>query len=147
MVALCQQPERQFVPYPICCAFAEFVPIMERRRRLRRPPSRPLVLVAEDHDDTRELYLVSLSASGFEVISLDGAQAFTRVWETHPDIIVTDLMLHPRDGFDLLRDLKRDPRTRQIPVVVVTGHAAPVVREQAERECCARFFVKPFPPD
>jgi CheY-like chemotaxis protein len=113
------------------------------RRRPRKPPSRPLVLVVDDHDDTRELYVMSLSAFGFEVMALDGVDTFTRVWETHPDIIVTDLVLHEHDGFEFLRNVRRDPRTHDIPVVVVTAYGAPAVRERAERDGCAAFFVKP----
>jgi CheY-like chemotaxis protein len=49
--------------------------------------------------------------------------------------------------WQLIYDLERDARTRDIPVVVVTGRAAPSLRERAEREGCAGFFVKPCLPD
>ena len=111
-------------------------------------PSRPLVLIVDDHDDTRELYSMSLAALGFEAFEAsDCEQAFRQAWESHPDIVVTDLTLRGADGWQLVQDLKREARTRDIPVVLLTGHAAPSLRERAEREGCAAFFVKPCLPD
>ncbi len=118
------------------------------RRRPRNLPSRPLVLVVDDHDDTRELYLQGLVAFGFEAIAAgDVEQAYRRAWDFHPDIVVTDLSLRGGDGWQLIHDLKRSARTRDIPVVLLTGHAAPSLRERAEHEGCAGFFVKPCLPD
>ena len=118
------------------------------RRRPRNPPLRPLVLVVDDHDDTRELYVQSLVAFGFEAIeAADCEQAYRRAWDFHPDIVVTDLTLRGGEGWQLIQDLKRDARTRDIPVLLLTGHAAPSLRERAEHEGCAGVFVKPCLPD
>jgi CheY-like chemotaxis protein len=118
------------------------------RRRPRITPCRPLVLVVDDHDDTRELYVAGLSALGFEAITAaECAQAGRCAWESHPDIVVTDLTLTGGDGWQLIRDLKGQARTRDIPVVLLTGYNAPALRQRAEREGCAAFLVKPCPPD
>jgi CheY-like chemotaxis protein len=118
------------------------------RRRPRNPPSRPLVLVVDDHDDTRELYVQSFICLGFEAIgAADCDDAYRRAWGFHPDIIVTDLSLRGSDGWQLIEILKREARTRDIPVVLLTGHAAPSLRERAEHEGCAGFFLKPCLPD
>jgi CheY-like chemotaxis protein len=118
------------------------------RRHPRNVPARPLVLIVDDHDDTRELYLQSLASFGFEAIgAADCQQACRRAWESHPDIVVTELALPGGDGWQFIQGLKREPRTRDIPVVLITGYAAPSLRERAEREGCAAFFVKPCLPD
>jgi two-component system, cell cycle response regulator DivK len=118
------------------------------RRHPRNIPSRPLVLIVDDDDDTRELYIAGLAAFGFETIAAaDCAQACCRAWESHPDIIVTDLSLSGGNGWQLTQDLKREARTRDIPVVLLTGHAEPRLRDRAEREGCVAFFVKPCLPD
>jgi CheY-like chemotaxis protein len=118
------------------------------RRRPRNRPTRPLVLVVDDHADTRDLYVQSLALFGFAAIAAaDGQQARRRAWEFHPDIVVTELTLRDGDGWQMIQDLQRDARTRDIPVVVVTGHAAASWRERAEQEGCAGFFVKPCLPD
>jgi PleD family two-component response regulator len=68
------------------------------RRRPRNRPSRPLVLVADDHDDTRALYVEGLAVYGFEAIeAADCEQAYRRTWDFHPDIVVTDLTLRGCD--------------------------------------------------
>ncbi len=112
------------------------------------PPTRPLVLIVDGHQDTRELYTLALPALGFDVVAVGGsAEAYSRAWESHPDIIVTELMLRHHDGWELLRSLKGDPRTRDIPVIVVTGDDQPPVRNRAAREGCAAFFGKPWLPE
>jgi len=117
------------------------------RRRPRKVPSRPLVLIVDDHDDTRELYIESLVAFGFEAIgAADCQQACRRAWESHPDIVVTDLSLPGGDGWQLIQDLRRQARTRDIPVVLLTAYVVPSFRERAQQEGCAAFFVKPCLP-
>jgi CheY-like chemotaxis protein len=118
------------------------------RRHPRHPPVRPLVLIVESHDDTRTLYALALSTMGFDVVpTQDGTEAFRRAWEIHPDIIVTDLPMPNCDGRRFVQDLKENPRTRDIPIVAVSGHVQRSVRERAERDGFAAFFPKPCLPD
>jgi chemosensory pili system protein ChpA (sensor histidine kinase/response regulator) len=118
------------------------------RRRPRMPPARPLVLFVDGHEDTRELYAVALASFEFETITVDDAQrAFARAWEAHPDVIVTEISFPESDGWQLVHDLKRDPRTRDIPVVVLTGRVDASVRQRAEHEGCATLLLKPCLPE
>jgi two-component system, cell cycle response regulator DivK len=118
------------------------------RRRPRNSPVRPLVLIIERHDDTRAMYGLALSAMGFDVVAAqDDADAYRRAWEVHPDIIVTDLPTPTHDGWQFLQDLKQNPRTRDIPLVAVSGHPQRSAHEHAERDGFAAFFLKPCPPD
>jgi len=118
------------------------------RRHPSTPPARPLVLIVDGHDDTRELYAIALPSFGFEVVTVgDAAAAFGRAWLTHPDVIVTEITLPRSDGWHLVEDLKRDPRTRDIPIVVLTGYEESSVRQRAEREGCATVLVKPCLPE
>jgi CheY-like chemotaxis protein len=118
------------------------------RRRPRHSPTRPLVLIVEAHEDTRALYALALSATGFEIVAVaDGAEAFRHAWEIHPDIIVTDLPMPNCDGWQFLHDLKRNARTRDIPVVAVSGYVQQSLRERAERDGFAAFFPRPCLPD
>lgn len=118
------------------------------RRRPRHPPVKPLVLVADGHADTCELYSTSLKSFGFETTSAtDGAAAFAQAWQAHPDIIVTELSVPGFSGWEFIQDVKRDPRTRDIPVVVVTGDCLPRARERANQEGCSAFLLKPCPPE
>ena len=115
--------------------------------RPRTPPSRPLVLIVDGHEETLALYAIALSAMGFDVIpAKDSAEGFNRAWGLHPDIIVTELVLRHASGWELLERLKDEPRTRDIPIVVLTGIAQSAVHERARRSGCAALFVKPFLP-
>lgn len=109
------------------------------------PASRPLVLVLEGHEATRALYALALSAMGFDVVAVrDGDDPCRRASETEPDIIVTELGMPHYDGWQFLQDLRDNPRTRDIPVVAVSGYVQ--LRERAERDFAA-FFPKPCMPD
>jgi CheY-like chemotaxis protein len=117
-------------------------------RRPDDPPPRPLVLIADGHDDTLALYAVALSAMGFDVLAAkDSAKAYNRAWTLRPAIIATDLTLRDGSGWELLQQLKEDARTRDIPVVLMMTDGQPALRQRAEREGFAALFPKPCPPD
>jgi CheY-like chemotaxis protein len=118
------------------------------RRRPHRLPLRPLVLIVDGHGDTRHLYGEALAWHGFEtIIAEDGIDAMRRAWETHPDIIVTEVAFPHGDGWTFVHDLKSNPRMHAIPIVVLTGQPQVAVRERARHEGCAAVFVKPYLPD
>jgi len=118
------------------------------RRRPRKPPARPLVLVVEPHEDTRALYTTALSADGFDVVAVgDGVDAYREAFAIRPDIIVTDLPMPNFDGWQFLQDLRGNPRTRKIPIVAVSGYVESSVRDRAEHGGFAAFFPKPCLPD
>ena len=109
---------------------------------------RPTVLIAEDDADSRELYALALGFDGFETIEVaDGRQALARIAERVPDVVLTDLNLPGVDGVELCARLKGDARTRQVPVVVLTGAALEEQVQRAHDAGCARVLIKPFPPD
>jgi two-component system, cell cycle response regulator DivK len=91
---------------------------------------------------------IALSAMGFEVVAVaDCAEAYRRAWEIHPDIIVTDLPMPSGDGWQFLHNLRQNARTRDIPVVAVSGHVQRSIRERTERDGFAAFFPKPCQSD
>jgi CheY-like chemotaxis protein len=117
------------------------------RRRPRHPPARPLVLIVDGHEEATGLYSAGLAFFGFEVATADdGELAFERAWEARPDIIVTEASLPHPDVWSLVENLKGNPRTRDIPVVVLTEHAASSLRERAEHDGCAAVLATPCPP-
>ena len=83
---------------------------------------RPRVLLVDDAPDTRVLLADLLRRRGYEVEeSTDGADALRRVAQSPPDLVVTDALLPRRSGFEVCSELKRDERTRDIPVLMVTS--------------------------
>jgi CheY-like chemotaxis protein len=118
------------------------------RRRPRHTAARPLVLLADGHADTRELYATALKYFGFQTTTVgDGAQAFAQAWHVHPDVIVTEVSVPGFSGWEFIRDVRRDPRTRDIPIVIVTSDALAGARERADQEGCSAFLLKPCLPE
>ncbi len=113
-----------------------------------RARQQPLVLVVEDYQDAREMYCEYLRFSGFEVIEAsNGYEAIEQAAASMPDIILMDLALPRMDGWEATRRLKGDPRTKDIPIVALTGHALAGHADRAMKEGCDSFVTKPCLPD
>src|ERR1043166_3558485 len=102
------------------------------------------ILIADDHDDNRELLRLLLSGAGYQVREArDGNECLTCAQEEPPDLIVVDLSMPVLDGWGLLRELKADGRTQTIPCIVVTAHAD-LARNDALQTGFAAFVSKPY---
>lgn len=107
-----------------------------------------LVLVVEDYQDAREMYTAYLQFSGYRVAeATDGFEAVEKSIELLPDIILMDLALPRMDGWEATRRLKSDDRTKDIPIVALTGHALAGFAEGARLAGCDAFVTKPCLPD
>jgi DNA-binding response OmpR family regulator len=79
------------------------------------------VLVAEDSSTVRRLVAARLKADGYEVVeAADGEEALRLAREGIPDLLVLDKVMPKLDGFEVIRALRDDPRTSQIPIVMLT---------------------------
>ncbi|HIE08638.1 MAG TPA: response regulator, partial [Armatimonadetes bacterium] len=75
------------------------------------------ILVVDDEKHIVRLVQVNLERAGYEVITAyDGDEALKKVKEERPDLIVLDVMMPKMDGFEVMKHLKADPTTRDIPV-------------------------------
>lgn len=105
---------------------------------------RPLVLVVDDYREAREMYVAWLEVSGFRVAQASTAvDALALAAAEPPAAILMDLSLPGVDGFEATRRLKADPRTRQAPVVAMTGHVEAQVAAAARAAGCDAFVLKP----
>ena len=108
----------------------------------------PLVLVVEDYQDAREMYAAYLQFSGYDVAeAANGVEAIEKTRDLLPDIVLMDLALPRMDGWEATRLLKGDPRTKDIPIVALTGHALAGHAEGAREAGCDAFVTKPCLPD
>ena len=108
----------------------------------------PLILVVDDYEDAREMYAEYLRFCGFRVAEArNGNEALEQAFALMPDLILMDLSLPGMDGWEATRQLKSDERTRNIPVVALTGHALAGASEGAKRAGCDSFVTKPCLPD
>ena len=109
---------------------------------------KPLVLVVEDYQDAREMYSAYLQFSGYRVAEAsNGIEAIEKTRELMPDIILMDLALPKKDGWEATQELKADARTQHIPIIALTGHALTGHSERARQAGCDAFVTKPCLPD
>jgi two-component system cell cycle response regulator DivK len=109
--------------------------------------SAPLVLVVDDFSDAREMYGEYLRFCGYRVAEAqNGVEAIDQALKLKPDVILMDLSMPIVDGWEATRRLKADNRTKDIPVVALTGHAMSGHSESAKRAGCDVVVTKPCLP-
>jgi two-component system, cell cycle response regulator DivK len=117
-------------------------------RTAKTRPKLPLVLVVEDYEDARELYAEYLVFAGFRVEQAsDGNEALQKALSLVPDVILMDLSMPGMDGWEATRRLKRDTKTKHIPIIALTGHVLAGHSESARSAGCDSFLAKPCLPD
>jgi two-component system, cell cycle response regulator DivK len=108
----------------------------------------PLILVVDDFEDNRAMYVEYLQFQGFRVAeAVNGEEAVTRTRELLPAVIVMDLSLPVMDGWEATRRVKADPKTKHIRVIALTGHAEPAHAKKALEAGCDDFVAKPCLPE
>ena len=107
-------------------------------------PNTAVVLLVEDDPSTREIFRVALRHAGFVVVAVDdGLAALQRIESDPPDIVVLDMGLPRLGGRDVLREIRANPNTRPIPIVIVTGTDVVDLNERAG----IPVLTKPVDPD
>ena len=105
----------------------------------------PTVLVVDDLDVNLRLLTEFLSPKGFKVIIADnGPDALQSVATATPDVLILDMMMPGMSGIDVCRILKSDPKTRHIPVIMLTGNADRASNLAAIEAGADDFVAKPF---
>ena len=98
----------------------------------------------DDNADMRQ-YLVRLLAERYEVQAVpDGQAALEAVRERRPDLVLTDVMMPNLDGFGLLRELRCDPATRTIPIILLSARAGEEARVEGIEQGADDYLIKPF---
>ena len=106
------------------------------------------VLVVEDSAVIRRLVEVCLRPADLEVVMReDGPGALEAALSENLDLMVLDIGLPEMDGWEVLDRLRSDPRTRALPVLVLTAHAEEESRRRANESGADGFITKPFQPD
>lgn len=110
--------------------------------------SGPLILIVDDNLDAREMYGTYLQTQGFRwAEAVNGLDALTQARLEKPALILMDATMPRMDGWDAIKALKQDVRTRDIPLIMLTAHAFQEHRERAERAGADGFLAKPVLPD
>ena len=106
------------------------------------------VLVIDDEPDVLLLCRVNLQHAGHEVFEAeDGEHGIADAVTHRPDAIVLDLMLPNQDGYQVLRELRADERTRDVPVLVLTAKVQMEDHRRSLELGADAFLTKPFSPE
>lgn len=103
------------------------------------------VLLIEDEPNIVEAIRFLLARDGWEVSSHgDGLDALAVIRAARPDLVILDVMLPGRSGYDILRELRAEAEIAHLPVLMLTARGQARDRETAERLGASRYMAKPF---
>lgn len=104
----------------------------------------PRILIVEDKASSRELLRTVLEQQGYEVVEAnDGEQALALIRGQSLDLVLMDLQLPQRNGYDVLQEIRSSPKLAAIPVVAVTANAMPGDREKVMAAGFTGYISKP----
>ncbi|HVF43980.1 MAG TPA: response regulator [Pyrinomonadaceae bacterium] len=113
-------------------------------RRRDAVSTAPLVLVVEDHEDTRTLLKMALEMRGYRVsLAVDGEEGLRLARRERPRLVIMDATLPRLDGLAATRRMRSDSELAAVPVVFLSGHAQPSFRAAALDAGGTEFLVKP----
>ncbi len=116
-------------------------PTKEVRRK------QPSILVVDDNDLNLALMRDLLASRGYEVVTAMSADAAWQAIRTeHPDLVLLDVIMPGRSGYDLCREIKDNPTKRLIPVVMITGLADRADRIRGKKAGVDELLTRPFLP-
>ncbi|RJP33482.1 MAG: response regulator [Candidatus Omnitrophota bacterium] len=105
------------------------------------------ILVVEDNQDSRELLVDALEFADYTVIqAADGLEGETKAKSEQPDLILLDISLPVKAGWDVAAALREDEITKNIPIIALTAHARQEDKERALNAGCTSYLPKPVKP-
>ena len=108
-------------------------------------PSKPLILVVEDEPAVATMLRYNLEKQGFRVDEAgDGGEALTRIAESRPDLVLLDWMLPIMSGIEVCRQVRRNPHTADLPVIMLTARADDQDAVRGLNTGADDYITKPF---
>lgn len=105
------------------------------------------ILVVDDDESLCFLVRLNLELAGFEVFEAhNGEEGLYMIDQSHPDLIILDVMMSKLDGWEMFEALKKDPQKTRIPVIFLTAKGQREDIHRAQIEGVELYIVKPFDP-
>ncbi|MBI3677774.1 MAG: response regulator [Proteobacteria bacterium] len=105
------------------------------------------ILTVDDSRTMRDLLGNALREAGYSVVQAgDGQEALGALDSIKPDLIITDINMPRMGGFNFIDQVRRNPRHRATPILVLTTESAPELKERARKSGATGWIVKPFDP-
>ena len=109
---------------------------------------KPLILIVEDEPSLVELLRYNLEKADFEVqTARDGEEALVAIDERRPDLVLLDWMLPMTSGLEVCRRIRRQPETRDLPIVMLTARGEEADRVRGLESGADDYVTKPFSPN
>jgi CheY-like chemotaxis protein len=107
------------------------------------------ILVADDNSNIQKMVGLALKDQGIEVVAVgNGEAAVRKISDIHPDLVLADVFMPVRNGYEVCRYVKEDPTLSHIPVILLVGAFDPLDEQEAQRVGADGVLKKPFvPPD
>ncbi len=103
------------------------------------------IFIIEDESDLIQALVIRLKAEGYQTAwGTDGISALEQAREEKPDLILLDIYLPGRNGFEVFQQLRQDPATERIPIVFLTARSSVEDRQKARHLGAAGYVIKPF---
>lgn len=103
------------------------------------------VLIVEDEESLLKLETILLTVKGFEVAGVfTGKMAMEKLETEKFDLVLLDIMLPDIDGFEVCRNIRKDPRTSNLPIIMLTGKKTPQDHERGVLCGANAYLTKPF---
>ncbi len=103
------------------------------------------VLIVEDNFDNLALVRYLVERVGYDVLeAMNGVEGIQVAREQHPDLILMDMALPEMDGWAATKEIKSDPKTKDIPIIALTAYTQPNDRLNANKAGCDSFIAKPL---
>ena len=120
---------------------------MPMYQSFEQPGRAKTILIVEDQLEMRAIHAMYLHHHGYRVLAADnGDDGLKAARETGPDLILMDISVPGTDGIRATEQLKSDPETRHIPVVIITAHPYGSVGRRAVDAGCDGYLTKPCDP-
>ena len=111
-------------------------------------PCPPLIMVVDDSLTVRKVTARNLSRHGMEVVmAKDGVDALDHVNKRLPDLMLVDIEMPRMDGYELTKQIRSDPATKDIPIVIITSRAGTKHKEKALSLGANDYLTKPYQED
>jgi len=120
-------------------------PVAEKPKPASYASSRKTVMIVDDSPTIRKILGLTLERAGYKVVAEpDGESAIERLIQVVPDLILLDIAMPKLDGYEVCKRIKEDPRTKHVPVVMLSGKGALFDKVKGHMAGAAEYLTKPF---
>jgi twitching motility two-component system response regulator PilG len=126
-------------------AEATTTPVAEKPKVSSYGSSRKTVMIVDDSPTIRKILGLTLERAGYKVVAEpDGESAIERLVQVVPDLILLDIAMPKIDGYEVCKRIKQDPRTKAVPVVMLSGKGALFDKVKGHMAGATEYLTKPF---